>query len=200
MIEATTFTPLQAALGGALIGMAAFVLMWSLGKIAGISGLLRSAVFGPDTDRTWKWAFLAGLMISAWLVFRFGGFAFELRHGFPAWQLIGGGLLVGYGTALGSGCTSGHGVCGIARFSLRSMLATALFMVSGIVTAILLRHGLAGELRTRGPDGEALPPGHRETCSVTGWRYEARDTCIVIGRPVWRGPGGFGNEQPEQGA
>lgn len=143
MIEETAFTPLQAAMGGALIGIAAIVLMWSLGKIAGISGLLRSAVFGPDTDRAWKWAFLAGLMISAWLVYRFGGFAFELRHGFPTWQLIVGGLLVGYGTALGSGCTSGHGVCGIARFSLRSMLATALFMASGIVTAILLRHGLA---------------------------------------------------------
>ncbi|NNE05329.1 MAG: YeeE/YedE family protein [Xanthomonadales bacterium] len=142
MIEATEFTPLQAALGGALIGVAAVTLMWSLGKIAGISGLLRSAVFGPDADRAWKGVFLAMLVVSAWLVFRFGGFGFELRQGFPAWQLVSGGLLVGYGTALGSGCTSGHGVCGIARLSMRSILATALFMASGIVSAVVIRHGL----------------------------------------------------------
>lgn len=142
MIEATPFTPLQAAIGGALIGVAAIVLMGSLGKIAGISGVLRSAIFGPGPDRAWKWAFLGGLAVSAWLVFHFGGFEFELREGFPAWQLLTGGLLVGYGTALGSGCTSGHGVCGIARMSLRSILATVLFMGSGIVTAVLIRHGI----------------------------------------------------------
>ncbi|MDX1459783.1 MAG: YeeE/YedE thiosulfate transporter family protein [Xanthomonadales bacterium] len=144
MIEPTSFTPLESALGGALIGLAAVTLMAGIGKIAGISGILRLAVGPGNGERAWKLAFVLSLVVSAWAVYTFSGFSFPLRQGFPTWQLILGGLLVGYGTAVGSGCTSGHGVCGIARFSGRSLVATAVFMASGIITAVLVRHAIGG--------------------------------------------------------
>lgn len=144
MIEATQFTPLEAALGGALIGLSATVLMLSLGKISGISGLFRSLTSSGDEDKGWKWAFFAGFLLAAYLVFNFTPVGFALREGYPAWKLITGGLLVGYGTALGSGCTSGHGVCGLARFSRRSLTATVVFMACGVITAIIVRHFAGG--------------------------------------------------------
>lgn len=144
MIEPTTFAPLSAALGGILIGLAATLLMWGLGRIAGISGIVRTVLRNEPGERAWRWAFLAGMVASAYLVFHFTGARFEIREGFPLLKLVLGGLLVGYGTALGSGCTSGHGVCGIARFSARSLVATAVFMALGVVTAIVVRHGLGG--------------------------------------------------------
>jgi len=144
MIETTTFTPLQAAIGGALIGLSATVLMLSLGKIAGISGLFRSLTSAGDRDKGWKRAFFAGLLLAAFLVFNFTEANFVLREGYPVWKLLAGGLLVGYGTALGSGCTSGHGVCGIARFSGRSLTATVVFMACGVITAIIVRHYAGG--------------------------------------------------------
>jgi uncharacterized membrane protein YedE/YeeE len=144
MIEATEFTPLTAALGGALIGLSATLLMLMLGKISGISGLFRSITTSTDKDKNWKVAFFVGMMVAAWLVFNFTSAQFIPRENFPLWQLIAGGLLVGYGTAMGSGCTSGHGVCGIARFSRRSLVATAVFMASGVVTAIIVRHFIGG--------------------------------------------------------
>lgn len=144
MIETTQFTPLHAAIGGALIGLSASVLMLTLGKIAGISGIVRSAVSPADSDRAWKAWFLAGMMVAAWLVFNFSPAAFVPRVDFPLWKLVAGGLLVGYGTTMGSGCTSGHGVCGIARLSRRSFVATAVFMIMGVLTAMLVRHGLGG--------------------------------------------------------
>ena len=144
MIEATTFTPLAAAIGGALIGVSATLLMLTLGKIAGISGLFRMAFSTSDPDRGWKLAFFAGMIIAAFLVFSYTPAAFEPRQGFPVWQLVVAGLLVGFGTAMGSGCTSGHGVCGLARLSSRSLVSTVVFMVFGIATAILVRHVIGG--------------------------------------------------------
>ena len=141
MIEPTLFTPVNAAIGGALIGLSATLLMVTLGKIAGISGIVRSAVTPADGDRAWKAWFLVGMMVAAWLLFNFSPAVFEPRADFPLWKLICGGLLVGFGTTMGSGCTSGHGVCGIARLSKRSFVATAVFMVMGVVTAIVVRHG-----------------------------------------------------------
>jgi uncharacterized membrane protein YedE/YeeE len=141
MIEATNFTPVLSAFGGILIGLSAVILMLSLGKIAGISGIIRTAVSRSDPDRAWKTWFLVGMMVAAWLVFNFSPAAFEPRLDFPLWKLVCGGLLVGFGTAMGSGCTSGHGVCGIARFSKRSIVATMVFMAFGVMTAVVIRHG-----------------------------------------------------------
>lgn len=144
MIEATPFTPLAAAIGGALIGLSATLLMLMLGKIAGISGLFRMVFSAADSDRGWKLAFFAGMIIAAFLVFSYTPAAFEPRQGFPVWQVAIAGLLVGFGTAMGSGCTSGHGVCGLARLSRRSLVSTVVFMVFGIATAILVRHVIGG--------------------------------------------------------
>jgi len=141
MIEATPFTPWAALTGGALIGLSAVLLMASLGRIAGVSGILGQAAFGGGPERTWRMSFLAGLLVAAWATFRFVEPAwFAPRTGYPIALLLVGGLLVGYGTALGSGCTSGHGVCGLARLSPRSLAATLVFMGFGVVTAIVLRH------------------------------------------------------------
>lgn len=130
-------------LGGVLIGLAAVWLMAMLGRIAGVSGIASSLLQGAS-DWPWRAAFVAGLVISPlclWLV--------RGDHGLGApqvawpWMALAG-LLVGVGTRLGSGCTSGHGVCGVARLSPRSLAATAVFMLLGMGTVALIRHGLGG--------------------------------------------------------
>ena len=132
------FTPLSAALGGVLIGLAAAWLWLSLGRIAGISGIVGS-VGSPGTG--WRLAFLAGL-IAAPLLLAWGGYPVPWRAPQASWPvLIAGGLLVGFGTRLGSGCTSGHGVCGMARLSPRSLAATLTFMVTAALVVFLIRHG-----------------------------------------------------------
>jgi uncharacterized protein len=124
----TQFTPGTALAGGALIGLGAALLWWSLGRIAGVSNILRGAVISFEG---WCWAFLLGLLASgviATAVFR-DRLDFSLSAGYG--QLVIAGLLVGIGTELSNGCTSGHGVCGIARLSPRSLIATLCFMASG---------------------------------------------------------------------
>lgn len=131
----TEFTPVSALIGGALIGLAATLLLKLNGRIAGISGILNGALSLRPGDRTWRLLFVVGLVL--------GGFIYQLvadrplmtREGFPSLQLVVAGVLVGFGTRLGSGCTSGHGVCGIARLSPRSLLATLLFVATGMLTA-----------------------------------------------------------------
>lgn len=136
------FTPVSALLGGALIGLAAGGMWWLLGRIAGVSNILGSAV-GQRDGRDWRIAFLAGLLVAGLLAFALLSgevpFVLEARYG----QVLVAGFLVGLGTQLGSGCTSGHGVCGIGRLSLRSVVATLVFMAAGIVTVYVLRHVLA---------------------------------------------------------
>ncbi|HVH05894.1 MAG TPA: YeeE/YedE thiosulfate transporter family protein [Myxococcota bacterium] len=137
-------TPLAGATGGALIGLATAGLLLVLGRIAGISGILGGAFAAERGDLAWRLTFLAGLPLGAWLATLATG---DL-HGFaltaqPA-LLVTGGLLVGFGTQLGSGCTSGHGVCGLARGSPRSLAATAIFMATGAVTVFVVRHVLGG--------------------------------------------------------
>ena len=124
--------------GGALIGLAASLLLWCDGRIAGISGIL-GGLPGASGDRLWRWAFLGGLVLGAgaWAAFA-GGLPQQWQGG--AGLMAAAGLLVGFGTRLGSGCTSGHGVCGIARLSPRSLAATATFMAAGICTVFVLRH------------------------------------------------------------
>jgi uncharacterized membrane protein YedE/YeeE len=132
-------------LGGVAIGTSAVLLMGALGRIAGISGIAGALVSRPPAgDRGWRLAFVAGLIAGPLLLRLAAGVA---GIGAPVmswpWMAVAG-LLVGFGTKLGGGCTSGHGVCGIARLSPRSMLATIVFMLSGFATVFVVRHGLGG--------------------------------------------------------
>ncbi len=136
----TEFTPVSALLGGALIGLAATLLFAGIGRIAGISGILNAAI-EQRAERGWRIAFLLGLAAAAGLWFAGNGIA--PRSGFPLGWLLLAGVLVGFGTRLGNGCTSGHGICGLARLSKRSLIAVLAFMGSGIGTVFLLRHALA---------------------------------------------------------
>jgi uncharacterized membrane protein YedE/YeeE len=135
----------NALAGGALIGLSATLLLGLTGRLAGISGIAAGLLRGNAKDWGWRVAFLAGLVGGAALVHHFAGTAPVARAGFPPWLLVVAGLLVGYGTALSNGCTSGHGVCGMARLSARSLAATGIFLVTAIATTFLVRHvaGLA---------------------------------------------------------
>lgn len=139
----TEFTPLTAALGGAAIGLSATLLYASIGRIAGISGVLDAALTSRE-GRGWRLAFLAGLLVGAGLWFALAPGVLPARSGFPLPWLVLAGALVGFGTRLGSGCTSGHGICGLARLSPRSMAAVAVFMGFGVLTVTLVRALLPG--------------------------------------------------------
>ncbi|WP_374369898.1 YeeE/YedE family protein [Dongia sp.] len=133
------FDPQRALIGGILIGLAAVMLMIRLGRIAGVSGILANAATQSGEERNWRLAFLIGIVLGAYAMAEsIGGFMPIFAGGWPL--LILGGLLVGYGTRMGSGCTSGHGICGLARFSKRSLAATLTFMASAIVTVFVVRH------------------------------------------------------------
>jgi uncharacterized membrane protein YedE/YeeE len=138
----TLFTPWSALAGGVLIGLAAVSLLWLNGRIAGVSGIVGGLWLSARDDRTWRLLFVLGLMFGAAAWVAFSGSAPLPRPHFPAWLLIPAGLLVGYGTSLSGGCTSGHGVCGLARFSVRSLVATVVFLVVAIITTFVVRHGL----------------------------------------------------------
>jgi uncharacterized membrane protein YedE/YeeE len=138
------FTPLSAALGGALIGLAAVLLMLFTGRIAGISGIMAGALAFAGGDKAWRFAFIAGLILAP-LSARLAGYPVPYPDMPANWVVIvAAGLLVGFGTRLGGGCTSGHGVCGIARLSPRSIVATAIFMAAAILVVFLTRHVFAG--------------------------------------------------------
>jgi uncharacterized protein len=132
---------LSAAIGGVLIGLSAVLLMALSGRIAGISGIVGALLPPkPAPDRSWRLAFVVGL-VAAPVILRM--LTDDDRIGAPIvgyGMLIAAGLLVGIGTALGGGCTSGHGICGIARLSVRSLAAVMTFMVAAIVTVFLVRH------------------------------------------------------------
>ena len=130
--------------GGMLIGLAALVLYATLGRIAGVSGIAFGSLWADAGDRAWRWTFLAGLVGGGWLAAAFiGPLATPALDRAALGIAIAAGLLVGFGTRLGGGCTSGHGVCGLARRSPRSLVAVAVFIAIGIVTATLLRPLLA---------------------------------------------------------
>ena len=138
------FTPLSAAIGGGLIGLSAALLMLLTGRIAGISGIFGNCLDFQARDAYWRIAFVAGLILAplgaGWI-----GYAMAPPQMPASWAVIvTAGLLVGVGSRLGGGCTSGHGICGIARLSARSMTATAIFMLTAMVVVALMRHVFGG--------------------------------------------------------
>ena len=140
----SNFTPVSAAIGGALIGLSAVLLLAMTGRIAGISGIFAGLINPQTADLGWRAAFIAGLVAAPIALMLLG-------YTMPTPQMPGsyvtiivGGLLVGFGTRLGSGCTSGHGICGIARLSPRSIVATAVFMLAAIMVVALTHHVFAG--------------------------------------------------------
>ncbi|HEY1228365.1 MAG: YeeE/YedE family protein [Frateuria sp.] len=138
-IDWSSFTPAASAAGGALIGIAAALLVLFNGRIAGISGVLGGLLRPSRGDIAWRVAFLAGLVgapLVSMLVAHRPHLDIEAGNG----ALVVAGLLVGVGTRYGSGCTSGHGVCGISRLSPRSLVATASFMAAGFITVFVVRH------------------------------------------------------------
>lgn len=138
-------TPLSGFLGGALIGLAAALLMLLTGRIAGISGIFGGLLTPNASDRGWRIAFIAGL-IAAPLLASFVTSTALPSPVMPASMIVIviAGLLVGFGSRMGGGCTSGHGVCGIARLSARSLIATAIFMITAIATVAVARHVIGG--------------------------------------------------------
>lgn len=126
--------------GGVLIGLAATLLLWLNGRIAGISGIVGGVLLPQRGEVAWRLAFLLGLVVAgaAWLWWVPGAHA--PRQGFPPALLVAAGLLVGFGTRMGNGCTSGHGVCGLGRLSPRSLAAVLAFMATAIATTYLVRH------------------------------------------------------------
>ena len=134
MIDSEAFTPLPALVGGVLLGGAAALLMATRGRVAGISGIV-SGLFGGEADeRRWQWCFVAGLWLGGLVLVLVHPTAFAEPRGTGWVRLVVAGVLVGYGTQLGSGCTSGHGVCGVARGAPRSLVATAVFVAVGMLT------------------------------------------------------------------
>ncbi|NVO05297.1 MAG: YeeE/YedE family protein, partial [Rhodoferax sp.] len=121
------------------------VLLWLNGRIAGVTGMLTGLLVKPTGAQLWRLLFLLGLVGGTALYGMFASTPTPLRQGFPVWLLVAAGLLTGYGTAQANGCTSGHGVCGLARFSVRSLVATGTFLVVAILTTYVVRHvvGLA---------------------------------------------------------
>lgn len=140
----TTFTPIEAVLGGSLIGAAAVALMALHGRVAGMTGILTGAMLPGNEERGWRLAFLAGAILAPVLMFLATGTQVPFETDIPVWAVAFGGLLVGLGVTFGGGCTSGHGVCGMARLSHRSIVATLTFMATTFLTVFLVRHVLGG--------------------------------------------------------
>lgn len=140
-INWTEFTPLMSFLGGVLIGAAAFILMLTKGRIMGVSGIL-AGLLPPNSsfELFWRLAFIAGIIASPILLTRFGLYNIEAVAVAEGGILYLAALLVGLGTAIGSGCTSGHGICGLSRLSMRSMMAVATFVLAGVLAVFVMRH------------------------------------------------------------
>jgi uncharacterized membrane protein YedE/YeeE len=133
------FTPVQALVGGLLIGAAATLTLWTSGRIAGISGILAGSLFQKGQEAFWRGLFLCGLLLGGATYSLFNG-GLEIETEATPLMTILAGLLVGFGTRMDNGCTSGHGVCGIARFSRRSLVATITFMMVAMLTVWVIRH------------------------------------------------------------
>ncbi len=141
----TTFTPFMSLGGGLLIGLGAVLLMLGLGRIFGATGILSGAVFADSRDEmTWRLALILGMILAPGLIFAITGSMPALTVPVSPAMIAIGGVIVGVGASLGSGCTSGHGVCGLSRLSLRSLVAVPTFMVTAAITVFLIRNVLGG--------------------------------------------------------
>ncbi len=138
-IDWINFTPWSALGGGVLIGVAAAILFLGIGRIAGISGIVGGLLQHNGRADAWRWLFLVGLLIAPWLYMLVQPFP-DIKMVASPLLLIIAGLLVGFGTRYASGCTSGHGVCGLSRLSTRSLAATLSFIGMGAVTVLVMRH------------------------------------------------------------
>lgn len=137
----TEFTPLQSLGGGILIGLATVMLMATVGRIMGATGILTGVLIpsGP-ADFWWRFLLILGLISSPIILSYIWGMTIVIKAPVPSYMVIIGGLIVGVGVTLGSGCTSGHGICGIARFSRRSVVATISYMLTAFLTVLMIRH------------------------------------------------------------
>ena len=136
----TEFTPIASSIGGLLIGLSAALMLVLKGRICGISGIIGGVLAPVRGEMAWRATFLVGLLAAPLLYRAAGGLLPDLTSPAPVAVVIAAGLLVGFGTRLGSGCTSGHGVCGIARLSPRSLAATGVFLITAAATVYVARH------------------------------------------------------------
>ena len=140
----TEFTPVSGLLGGMLIGLSSALMLWGAGRIAGISGIFGGLLTPSQGEVGWRVMFVAGIILGglAWPLLTGNSLPVDLQVSWPI--MLVAGLLVGFGTRLGSGCTSGHGVCGIGRLAPRSIVATLTFMASAVLTTYVMRHLIGG--------------------------------------------------------
>jgi uncharacterized membrane protein YedE/YeeE len=140
------FTPVAALAGGALIGLSASAMLYFQGRIAGISGIVGGLLTPREGDVTWRLTFLAGLLAGGLVMVLAAPSTFAVPDGRSSLAIVAAGLLVGFGTRMGNGCTSGHGVCGLTRLSPRSAVAVGTFMATGAITATVVGSLLGGAL------------------------------------------------------
>jgi uncharacterized membrane protein YedE/YeeE len=139
----TEFKPISALIGGGLIGLSALILMLMIGRVAGCSGILTESLSfskSANSERAWRLSFIVGLVLGPVLTANISGFTLPQGDQFSWTIAVLGGLVVGIGAAIGNGCTSGHGICGMGRFSKRSIVATLTFMVTAFVTVFVTNH------------------------------------------------------------
>lgn len=134
------FTPVSALIGGALIGLSSVLLLWLNGRIAGVSGIFHGLFTFSKSEFVWRFLFLVGLITGSLIYYFFPQIHFTPRMHYPRYLLLLSGFFVGIGTRMSGGCTSGHGVCGVARLSKRSITAVIVFFLFGIMSVYLLRH------------------------------------------------------------
>lgn len=136
---------LNALIGGALIGLAASLMLYWNGRVAGVSGIVNGLMNPPNQQSFWRWFFLAGMLLGGLILKLLKPEVFSSELPTPLWTVIAAGLLVGFGTVMGGGCTSGHGVCGISRLSIRSIVATIVFIAAGMLAvAVFKKLGVIG--------------------------------------------------------
>ena len=141
----TAFTPFASLGGGLAIGLGAVLLMLGLGRILGATGVLTGLVFADNRDElSWRVAMVVGMIAAPGLIFALTGTMPEISVPVSPAMIVIGGVIVGFGASLGSGCTSGHGVCGLSRLSIRSLVAVPTFMATAAITVFVIRHVIGG--------------------------------------------------------
>ena len=141
----TAFTPFASFSGGLAIGLGAVLLMLGLGRILGATGVLTGLVFADNRDElSWRVAMVVGMIAAPGVIFALTGTMPEISVPVSPAMVVIGGVIVGFGASLGSGCTSGHGVCGLSRLSIRSLVAVPTFMATAAITVFVIRHVIGG--------------------------------------------------------